>query len=806
MKKILLGLSALFILVLAALVAVPLLYPIDQFRPQILKMVESKVRGKVELGKLSLSVFPALRINVAGLTLHAPPPFDQKPFVHLDHVTIEMPLMSLLVAPRIIVRSSEANVEILSQLEKGGLSKSSLSEFLPPPESAEQIKAAAIESSKGPGLGDSLATLPKIIAARVAAARVSFELDHANVLLESLDNPKTDSVALKDLSLHLENIGIATPIDLSFETMCSGIKGTAVFEGAIKGEGTFKLTPAGKDNRVDFEMKTDLSDLNVKVAPLFHKPSKTPLVIALKGRVDASPLVTTVDLARFELRFANISAGGPLKITTHVTEPEKNDVSLEIKAEKVALQPFGTFVPMVRDFKLAGELSLDVSVKGLMADPAFKVLVTLAKVQGSTPQLQKPVTDLRGTIALSGTAKNPAILIEPFALKVGSSDISFHLDEKGLDTPVANIRIASRHFEADELMGGVQTAPATSTTPDASKNAGPSVPAAALDDQLNAMAPTVEEALKNPLLDKVRATVALDFKDIHFLGAEYTDAAFNLAYANRQLKIAKTGIGAYGGRVTLDTTLGLDPKALNYDFHAGLNGVKIQDVTKAHAPAWKDALTGSMTGELKLSGRGLRKEQLASTLAGGLNGEIKNGQLNVPVVKILTIIAASIPSVAGKKFDMPGKGQDFKGDFKTMKLATAIKGRIIQLQTLDVDYDPQKLGLGEIRFQSSGTVTFDRALDIVGTAYLSPEIVRINELKGPSGKIEIPLKLTGNMSNPTPDIGYSLKILGPRVAQAALKGQAGKAASKIIDQQLQQIQAPPAVKQQIQDLRKKFGF
>src|SRR6478609_4099039 len=100
MKKILIGLGLILVLIVGALAAVPFLFPIDNLRPKIQAAAEKAVRGKVELGKLSLSVLPSLRVNVDGLKLMAPAPYDKEPMLTAQAVRLEMPLLSLLGSPR----------------------------------------------------------------------------------------------------------------------------------------------------------------------------------------------------------------------------------------------------------------------------------------------------------------------------------------------------------------------------------------------------------------------------------------------------------------------------------------------------------------------------------------------------------------------------------------------------------------------------------------------------------------------------------------------------------------------------------
>ncbi len=101
-------------------------------------------------------------------------------------------------------------------------------------------------------------------------------------------------------------------------------------------------------------------------------------------------------------------------------------------------------------------------------------------------------------------------------------------------------------------------------------------------------------------------------------------------------------------------------------------------------------------------------------------------------------------------------------------------------------------------------------MDFTGTAFLSPSVVPIKELKGPSGQIEIPLKFKGPMDNPSPDIGYSVGILAPRMLKNFAQSDEGKKvinkASDELQKQIQKQNLPAPAQKAIDDLRKKFKF
>jgi hypothetical protein len=246
--------------------------------------------------------------------------------------------------------------------------------------------------------------------------------------------------------------------------------------------------------------------------------------------------------------------------------------------------------------------------------------------------------------------------------------------------------------------------------------------------------------------------------------------------------------------------LGLKAAALEYAMKAKLDKIQMSEAIKSHAPAWKNAMTGALVGSMNLSGKGLRKTQLAQNLAGHIEGNMENGRLNMPVMQLVTMFVDKLPKQAGDKLD----NQEFRGDFKTMKFVADIKGRSVLIKEMNVIYDPNKAKIGDLRFNATGELTFDKKINFNAMAMVSPELVRIGELKGPSGLVEIPMKLTGTMEEPKPDIGYTTKILTERLAKGVAKKELEKVAPKVIEKL--QEKAPEPIKKGLEELKKKFKF
>ena len=87
-RKIIFGiLIGVAVLVLAVAVAVPLLVNIDRYRPEVVKHLEEETGKPVEIGKLTLHVFPAVSIHVDDFSMGNPKGFPAGDFVKARRIS-----------------------------------------------------------------------------------------------------------------------------------------------------------------------------------------------------------------------------------------------------------------------------------------------------------------------------------------------------------------------------------------------------------------------------------------------------------------------------------------------------------------------------------------------------------------------------------------------------------------------------------------------------------------------------------------------------------------------------------------------
>lgn len=97
MKKVLIALGAVVVLIIAALVALPALIPAERIQSEVVAGVKNATGRDLSIqGKVSVSAFPSLSVQVGNVALANPPGYTSKDLIRLGAVDVRLKLMPLL--------------------------------------------------------------------------------------------------------------------------------------------------------------------------------------------------------------------------------------------------------------------------------------------------------------------------------------------------------------------------------------------------------------------------------------------------------------------------------------------------------------------------------------------------------------------------------------------------------------------------------------------------------------------------------------------------------------------------------------
>jgi uncharacterized protein involved in outer membrane biogenesis len=800
-KKILIGVLAVFVLVVGFLMLLPVFYSVDDARPEILKAINQQVSGEVSIDKLSLRVFPSLRFRIKGLRA-AQKGYTPENWLEIDSIDVDLALWSLLAGPKgkIVVHGPKLS------LMKGPEGKFNVEEFLVPKKSSSGSAALNATPPAGatppPSAGTPPASnvdpkamldaLPSWVKGLIYAARLKVQIDDGAL---QFSDPtllgKNDKVALSHLEILFKNIGLDTPMELETGVGFDVQYGDISLKGPFEGSGTLQIVPVAKGIKLKVDLDESLDKTELRFSNLFRKAAGRALGAKITGAITAVDGALNVDLTGLEARLDKSRVGGTMKLS-NFSALAMGDLDLKLGSNDLDLRGFGVLVPMIADYKLEGKTDFSLSALGNPMNPAILLKMDLKNVGGSTPQLQRPLKNLSGKISVAGTPTNPSIVVGPLTMGLGSSDISTSLTAKGLKPTRVEASVESRLINADELLG-LEALRLDADAKPKSKAKSPEEPApktakgkgkpAPLDESLAALEPVINEALKNPALDLAELDFKARINDLVLLGADFSQLQSGMSYHARTFKIEGAHLEAYNGKLDANVQVGLKD-ALTYNLDSKLNGVDFGQVLETHMPTWKDTLTGAMTGSAALSGKGVSKADLEKNLRGSFKGTIADGSFKLPLGKLMGTLMSSLPKSVAKIAKVSGASKakgSLSGDFRTMELDAKIVGREIVLEKMDVAYDPKK-GT-DMRFTATGTVSFDQKLNLIGKIMVNPDQVDwegIDAFVGKSGMAEIPVKVKGTMENPEPDYTYTAGFIGKQILKDKAVGVAADAIKKAL--------------------------
>ncbi|MGE5547977.1 MAG: AsmA family protein [Solirubrobacterales bacterium] len=341
MKKLFIALGALLIVLVGAILMLPTLVPADRIKNEVVAQVKAATGRDLAIdGKVSVSVFPSLSVEVSNVALSNLPGYSVKDMVRLGALEVKLKLLPILSGT--VAVDSFVLIDPVVTLEtdkKGRPNWQFSSGETPKPEAKAEPKPKEASSGGGPAdirLGEIAIRNGKLVYLD-GQAGTREEVSDLNlaVTLKSLDDPLAVRGGLKwrgqaiDLTLNAARPralvdGKSTPADLSIATPPVKL----AFKGEVSGAG---------------EAAGDL-DLGIpSVRELVKWATGKPLDLPgtglgpfdLKGKLAAAP--TRVALSQAAIRLDAIKAEGEVAVDTAAARPSLKG---RLAVDRLDLNPY----------------------------------------------------------------------------------------------------------------------------------------------------------------------------------------------------------------------------------------------------------------------------------------------------------------------------------------------------------------------------------------------------------------------------------------------------------------------------------
>ncbi len=772
---------------------------IQSQRGLILAKASAAVGRKVDVQDIHASLGWGVIADLRGVTIADDPNFSQTPFVQAADVYARVALMPLL-AHRVDVKqvSLKQPVVHIIRNQRGQLNVSSIGKkstagepgaaapSAPPP-------AAGTPPLKGAPLTQAQGQPPAGPGALGQVSVSSLTVDDGTIVYQDAG---AAPVTVSAVNLDVENLGVATPVDIKLTLAALGTSknlsltgkvGPLITNGVIDTTAvpvafsldvgpvtmselkavpqiakalppqlqftnpvTASIKVDGNPQTIAFNLATDLTGNQVVYTGVLDKAAGVPLKLTAAGtRKDVAPS------PQIEVQNATLVLGD-LNLKAGQIQLGENP-SARLDSNRFDLAAMGKMLVPLSKYNASGKAEIHASVKMVQKQPQVNGVVTLAAVTVTPPGKRSIVGGLSGDIKMSGNSATAG----PLAFNLGSGHAKLTVNAQSIQPISANY-----DFSADVVKPAELTA-----------NPKPEAAADHLD-QL-AVKGTVRGAMSAPAVTANVTSPSGVAQNI-----PYRNLAVDAIYGGQAVTISSLKVAAFSG--TLDgnarATLGTAPA-----FNVGLNlhGIDLQQALVSQKSKAADTVRGQLTGQVRVAGRGSTFDQIKPTLSGNGQMAVANGKLigvNIGaqalrkvqgVPGIDTLVTPSIVARHPALFNSPDTSLTELG------LTFVIQGPKI------ISHDI-KAATPDYTALADGWFDLDKNIDLKAHLLLSQELSRelmsekknVVYLANEQKQVDIPVRISGQL--PKPSVQPDIQFLAQRAAGHLVQKQAGKLFDKYL--------------------------
>jgi uncharacterized protein involved in outer membrane biogenesis len=816
MKKLLWIFGGLICAFLVAVISIPLFVDVDQYRPRIVAEANKRINGQLELGKLSLSLWGTIKIHADSikLTVNGFP----EPMVTTQQFHIEVPIFAALTghpqaiavldSPKInVVKEANGKMNAMELMKVPGAGAQAEPAPLPAPV-ADEVKEVNAAVKKKPGATDPKAPPPapaapsaqdtaNFVASRGGGANVvkpaqpvapagapqvpaivanaSLGIRINNGDLNYTDRVTKSTYQVIGLDVNGKNLGLGSEMTITVKAPVKGASPTMTFEGPVTADVALKPVLAdGKVKAVSGKIDLDATKLAVEMkGGTFHKTDS--MALTAHAQFDGSEAETL--LRAIDLQFASYKIHGKGRV---VLEPMS--VKLDVGSDTLHLNEVQSFVPMVAAYDLKGAANFSATVDwtpaALHADGSLKV-------DGGSFFLKDVLKAPMGFTVNTGFSEN-SLTVNRAAISAPDSDIELTGNVKNFLAPQFSFNITGKSFNVDKVL--VLPAPGAAPAKSASVFAfeGTAFAEPARGD-VNPML----ELTKNPMVMAANGMITANIGKITTYNAvmEQVNARVTLS-PGLQLKIVDAGLHAFSGTVKTSGEFDLKSPGLGYHSQGSVAGVSAKDALTSQAPKYKNTLEGILDANWNVSGTAFPALTRVHNIKGTAHLSARDGAVkSVDFQESINGAMGKIPFLKGQQVKIDNGFKSFTADVK-------LDSGVVKVEPIDIE--PRGQGL-----VMKGKSTIQENLDQeTFIDVYDPQNILPKELHN-GNKPAIPLHVTGQISSPKTDYGYTLQRVASTAGLNVAKDQALKALG---------VQTTPGMSDQdklkkaADELKKKFHF
>lgn len=663
MKKLAVVVGGVLGILILAAVIIPLVVDVDKYRPQIVQAAEQNINGKLALGKLSLSLWGQIRVEIAGVDLQD---LQGKSMVKVDRAYFHVPFSSIFSgSPLLTLKMEKPEVQVIKS-KAGKLNVLALMKEAPaattqaekqpkatPPQKTTAdpetrksgtpgegpaVAPTAANSTAEPTQGVTSVSLPEI----AVRARLGIEFRNAHIVYR--DDTSGLKNELNDLNVVVRDLSLSRPTELEIWSDIKTVLGkTLKVAGPLRVEARLKPEVAGgKLQKIEGNFKIDLDRLAIEMPGTFSKSAKVPMHVAASfAGTDAEARIES-----FIARFHNAE----IKMTGSVKDLPNAVTDFKVKSNDIELSSWTELLPSLSSYALGGKVTLDAGLSGPLSALKYFANLQAHAVTAKAPKVKGMVVVNSKIEVVTDQIKNLS-----FDFKAPGAELHGSGNLVSFSKPNFKMSIQSSGMNLDEMLDlSTQVSARPSSWISEAHAQGKAVDISeSYDDML--------EPLRDSAIAKA-ATVDLSFAAdfLQSYGARLTSlkARWTLKQLISKLEASfKLWKGASSTVVTMD----LNKARPTYQFTTDFAGLDMKEAVASQAAAFKNTAYGLMGFKMQGSGSSFDPDRATQNLAA--KGHFRIDQAVFASIDVGKMVQEGINGALAKVGDqVPGlKGKQVQG-------------------------------------------------------------------------------------------------------------------------------------------------
>lgn len=779
MKKIAIILGAVFTLILGAIIIIPLVVDVNKYNPQIVKAVNEKMNGTLELGKLSLNLWGKIHIGVDGLVVRDA---QKRSVVAVKDASFDMPYFSIFSgAPLITLRMVKPEIVVVKNRE-GKLNVMTLMKPSAP-------EAAGSGAAGGSGGGAGGAAQKVALPAMALNAHVGISIEDAKLVYK--DEAMALSNTIDQFNLRVKDFSLTRKTEMEVWADLKTTMGTD-----LKVEGPLKLivelTPeisGGEFKSAAMNANFTADDLMIQKGDLFMKKKGIPANFKFNGVLNQENL----KLNQAALKFHNA------EIVVSGNYHQVQGANIDFEAKPIDLQPWSELVPMLKEYDLEGKVGLKGQAKGTADSLQYMANINAQNFAMKGPMLKaKPVINAEIMIAtdriekFSVDLKGPGnqLLLNGKMLSFSKPQLTFALTSpKGMDLdqwiefPKSEGKAAKKEEKAAAASGS---------------GGGSGGGSAAKGDDYDAM---VDPLRKNEMAKAMTVDGNISIAFLKAMNVRIDDISAKIQMKDLVAALTALKMKMYDGTIAGGFTTDLKPADPKYTMNLNVAGFDMQKAVESQFQSFKDTIIGKLTINMSGAGASFNAEEIKRKLQ--LKGDFKIANATFKTIDVARIansaigdvigkLGGKIPALQGKKVNIPANKESRYDVSSSFTLSGGVLdapnfvAKALTGGSLDVK-GATKMGLVD--------ESLDAKWELVDTKGTIPPVNvtnpvgggQINNIlaKGEKEPVILPITIGGKWSSPSTNYAstaeYLAGVTAGRLAKSVGEGAKAKAKTVVED-------------------------